>query len=145
LAPLLPKRVLAHQPHRGDVVIFKAPPTNDQDWIKRVIGLPGDTVQMIGGVLYLNGKAIPKVKIEDFEIAVSGNTHCYTPPLPPPARTARRSAAIRSIARRCPVTMAAPPRTSRCSISGRSMIRSPASMPTTPALYGARGQAVPDG
>jgi signal peptidase I len=117
-APLLPKRVLAHQPHRGDVVIFKAPPTNDQDWIKRVIGLPGDTVQMIGGVLYLNGKAIPKVKIEDFEIAVSGNTHCYTPPLPPPARMARRSAAIRSIARRCPVTTAAPPRTSRCSISG---------------------------
>jgi signal peptidase I len=44
-----------------------------------VIGLPGDTVQMIGGVLYLNGKAVPKVRIEDFEVAVSTNTHCYSP------------------------------------------------------------------
>lgn len=78
-APLLPHRIFAHQPHRGDVVIFKAPPANDQDWIKRVIGLPGDTVQVIGGVLYLNGKAVPKVRIEDFEVAVSPNTHCYTP------------------------------------------------------------------
>ena len=78
-APLLPHRILARQPHRGDVVIFKAPPANDQDWIKRVIGLPGDTVQVIGGVLYLNGKAVPKVRIEDFEVAVSPNTHCYTP------------------------------------------------------------------
>jgi len=77
--PLLPHRILAHQPERGDVIIFKAPPTNDVDYIKRVIGLPGDTVQMIGGVLHLNGQAIPKVRIADFEVAVSPNTHCYSP------------------------------------------------------------------
>ena len=76
-APLLPHRIFAHQPQRGDVVIFKAPPTNQVDYIKRVIGLPGDTVQMVGGVLHLNGQAIPKVRIADFEIAVSPNTHCY--------------------------------------------------------------------
>jgi signal peptidase I len=44
-----------------------------------VIGLPGDTVQMIGGVLHLNGKTVPKVKIEDFVIPVSANTDCISP------------------------------------------------------------------
>jgi len=78
--PLLPQhRILANQPERGDVVIFKAPPTNEVDYIKRVIGLPGDTIQMIGGQLHLNGQAIPKVRIADFEIAESPNTHCYSP------------------------------------------------------------------
>jgi signal peptidase I len=59
-------RVWASQPKRGDVVVFKLPRDNETDYIKRVIGLPGDEIQMIHGVLHINGKAIPKVKVADF-------------------------------------------------------------------------------
>jgi len=78
-APVIPGRILAGQPERGDVVIFKAPPTNDTDYIKRVIGLPGDQVQMIASQLYINGKPVPREKASDFEIAISPNTNCYMP------------------------------------------------------------------
>ena len=82
-APLLPGKIFAHQPKRGDVVIFKAPPNNDIDWIKRVIGLPGDVIQMKDGVLWINGKAVPKQRVADFEVAVSPNTACYQAPYGP--------------------------------------------------------------
>ena len=53
-------RILASQPQRGDVVVFKHPVTK-VDFIKRLIGLPGDRVQMKNGLLYINGKPV-KVK-----------------------------------------------------------------------------------
>ena len=77
--PLIPGRIFASAPNRGDVVIFKAPPGNDVDYIKRVIGLPGDTIQMRGGQLVINGQPVPKQRIADFEIAVTGNTQCIAP------------------------------------------------------------------
>lgn len=76
--PLIPGRILPSQPDRGDVAIFKQPPLNDIDYIKRVIGLPGDTIEMRAGTLILNGRPVPKQRIEDFEIPVSANTHCYS-------------------------------------------------------------------
>lgn len=59
--PLFEGRIFGSQPDRGDVVVFKLPQDNRTDYIKRVIGLPGDRVQMIGGLLHINGQAVENV------------------------------------------------------------------------------------
>jgi signal peptidase I len=59
-------RIWAKEPTRGDVVVFKLPRDNETDYIKRVIGLPGDEIQMIHGVLHINGEAVKKERIDDF-------------------------------------------------------------------------------
>jgi len=56
-------RIWGSSPKRGDVVVFKFPPDPSLDYIKRVIGLPGDRVQMKHDVLYLNGVAVPRQKV----------------------------------------------------------------------------------
>ena len=64
--PLIPGRVLFSQPERGDVAVFKKPTDNKTDYIKRIIGLPGDTIQMKGGILHINGQPVKRERIEDF-------------------------------------------------------------------------------
>lgn len=71
--PLIPGRIFGSTPTRGDVVVFRAPEVLDHDVIKRVIGLPGETIQMRQGTVYLNGKAIPKQRIADFTIPLTAN------------------------------------------------------------------------
>lgn len=59
-------RILATDPQRGDVVVFRAPTDDTIDYVKRVVGLPGEHIQMIGGVLNINGTPIKRERIDDF-------------------------------------------------------------------------------
>ena len=79
--PLIPgpDRLFGSVPARGDVVVFKKPPENKIDYIKRVIGLPGDMVQMKNGQLFINGQPVLKKRIADFLVDETPNTQCYGP------------------------------------------------------------------
>lgn len=61
--PLFNGRILGHAPKRGDIVVFKLPRDPKVDYIKRLIGLPGDQVQVRGGVVYINGKVLERKEI----------------------------------------------------------------------------------
>src|SRR5690606_40991368 len=60
-------RIWASQPERGDVVVLKFPPDPSLDYIKRVIGPPGDRVQMRGGQLFINGEAVRREKTGEID------------------------------------------------------------------------------
>jgi signal peptidase I len=64
--PLFSGRIFASMPERGDVIVFRLPREDSTDYIKRVIGLPGDHIQMIGGVLHINGKAVKREPLTPF-------------------------------------------------------------------------------
>jgi signal peptidase I len=69
-------RIWKAEPKRGDVVVFKLPARPWEDYVKRVVGLPGDRVQMIEGVLHINGEACKLERVEDFvEVHPSGMTY----------------------------------------------------------------------
>jgi len=59
-------RIVGSEPQRGDVVVFRLPKDDSVDYIKRVIGLPGDRIQMIDGVLNINGAPVKREQIADY-------------------------------------------------------------------------------
>lgn len=59
-APLFSGRVLSEVPERGDVAVFKLPTNTSIDYIKRIVGLPGDKIQVKQGILHINGKAVER-------------------------------------------------------------------------------------
>jgi signal peptidase I len=93
--PLFHGRIFLNEPHRGDVAVFKLPcdfPQLDAqtaaiyrercdsstDFIKRVIGLPGDKIQMIGGILNINGQPIKRERLDPYFDTEEGRTITYT-------------------------------------------------------------------
>ena len=75
ILPEMKGRLFGRLPARGDIVVVKSPGEH-VDYIKRLIGLPGDTIQVKNGVLYINGNAVPKKAIAPIDIAESPNTNC---------------------------------------------------------------------
>ena len=64
--PLIPSKIFESKPKRGDIVVFKTPQNNRTDYIKRVIGLPGDNIKIQNGIIIINGEEIIRKKMEDF-------------------------------------------------------------------------------
>ncbi len=68
-------RIFGSYPKRGDVVVFRYTRDTSQDWIKRVIGLPGDHIQVKQGQLYINGTEVPRKPLGDYETSDGGGVH----------------------------------------------------------------------
>lgn len=77
--PAFRGRIIGHLPERGDVVVFRHP-TESADLIKRVIGLPGDTVAVRNGRLILNGHLVPRTQLPPAKIPVGPNSPCRAVP-----------------------------------------------------------------
>ncbi len=73
LMPDFKGRVLDHAPERGDVIVFRLPRDTTETYVKRVVGLPGDRVQMRDGRLYINDVLVPREEAGEFKTELSGH------------------------------------------------------------------------
>ena len=64
--PLFSGRIFGSQPDRGDIVVFRLPKDDSVDYIKRVIGLPGDRIEVKSGLLHINGQPVKRERIDDY-------------------------------------------------------------------------------
>jgi signal peptidase I len=84
--PLIPGRIFVTEPERGDVMVFKLPTDNKTDYIKRIIGLPGDRIQVVGGILHINGTPVKREFVDDYTVTDSYGSvrryHRYIETLP---------------------------------------------------------------
>src|SRR6266478_8280752 len=64
--PLFSGRIFGSEPSRGDILVFRLPKDDSTDYIKRVIGLPGDRIKMVDGMLHINGVAVKRERVDDF-------------------------------------------------------------------------------
>jgi signal peptidase I len=81
--PSFSGRVFEHLPSRGDVVVFRHP-SEGADLIKRVIGLPGDTIEIRNGALILNGRRVARERMPPYSLPISANSPCkVVPPATP--------------------------------------------------------------
>ena len=81
-------RLFGRTPERGDVVVFRSAAHPGKDYVKRVIGLPGDRVRVRGGAVILNGDPVPRTRIADYPMRISPNSPCR--------RTLGSAAAVRN-------------------------------------------------
>jgi signal peptidase I len=75
-APAMNGRIFERQPKPGDVVVFKTPSDNRTDYIKRLIGMPGDIVQVREGMLYINGVAVKRERMSDLVLDQAPYSGC---------------------------------------------------------------------
>ena len=71
--PILNKRIIFSEPNRGDVVVFKTPADNRTDYIKRLIGVPGDKIQFIDSNLFINNSEVLKSRLSKNDKIYCGN------------------------------------------------------------------------
>ena len=85
--PSFSGRIFEQIPRRGDVVVFRHP-DEDADLIKRVIAVPGDTIELHGGAVFLNGRPLSRQPLPPYDLPISPNTPCrVVPPATPFAAT----------------------------------------------------------
>ncbi len=80
--PLFEGRIFFRAPERGDIAVFRGPRQPEAIYVKRVVGLPGDRIQVKGGILHINGEPAKRERIEDFELAPNNSTAQYVETLP---------------------------------------------------------------